>query len=138
VLPKGKIGPSVLMALRVLFASEEEFSQWDSLQGQASYLLCPHPQKLSVVEGSCIVQGSLHGAGQYAWFRAACMVQGSTRDAGQHVSHEPECKMLTIIQYCCPSVTLNVTLNASSWPSSSHQVVAIKRSPSSHRVVIKH
>ena len=33
VLPKGSINPSLLMALRVLFAPEEEFSQWGSLQG---------------------------------------------------------------------------------------------------------
>lgn len=32
VLPKGKIGPSLVMALRVLFASEEEFLYWHNLE----------------------------------------------------------------------------------------------------------
>ncbi|KAL0040401.1 hypothetical protein WJX77_006166 [Trebouxia sp. C0004] len=32
VLPKGKIGPSLVMALRVLFASEEEFLLWHNLE----------------------------------------------------------------------------------------------------------
>ncbi|DBA97673.1 TPA: hypothetical protein ACH3X3_012565 [Trebouxia sp. C0006] len=32
VLPKGKIGPSLVMALRVLFASEEDFSHWHNLE----------------------------------------------------------------------------------------------------------
>ena len=36
VLPKGKIGPSLVMALRVLFASEEDFSHWHNLEGQLS------------------------------------------------------------------------------------------------------
>ena len=36
VLPKGKIGPSLVMALRVLFASEEDFSLWHNLEGQLS------------------------------------------------------------------------------------------------------
>jgi len=33
VLPKGKIGPSLVMALRVLFGSEEDFSRWHNLEG---------------------------------------------------------------------------------------------------------
>ena len=37
VLPKGRIGPSLVMALRVLFASEEEFSRWYNLEGRLSF-----------------------------------------------------------------------------------------------------
>ena len=37
VLPKGNIGPSLLMALRVLFAPENTFLQWKGLEGVLSY-----------------------------------------------------------------------------------------------------